>query len=75
MLLTLLVWVVPGFAAAVGPTILGWRFEILRTAIPAAVLGLGGGLITAFCLVGLFLSFAPVTGMVDESGDNEQGRV
>ena len=74
-LLTLLVWVVPGFAAAVGPTILGWRFEILRTAIPAAVLGLGGGLITAFCLVGLFLSFAPVTRMVDESGDIEQGRV
>ncbi len=73
--LTLLVWVVPGFAAAIGPLILGWRFEILRETIPSTVLGLGGGLITAFCLVALFLSFAPVTGMADQSGEKEQGRV
>lgn len=63
--LTLVLWVLPGFVAAVAPTILGWQFEILRGTIPSAVLGAFGGLITAFCLVGLFLSFAPVTGMVE----------
>lgn len=62
---TLLVWVVPGLAAVVAPTILGWRFEIFRGTIPSAVLGVAGGLITAFCFVGLFLSFAPVTGLVE----------
>jgi hypothetical protein len=67
-LVTLLVWVVPGLAATVAPTILAWRFEILRTTIPSAVLGLGGGLITAFCLVGLFLSFAPTTGLERSDG-------
>lgn len=65
-LLTLLSWVVPGIAAAAAPTILGWRVEILREAVPSAALGVGGGLITAFCFVGLFLSFAPVTGLVEE---------
>ena len=64
-LLVLLVWVAPGCAASVAPMILGWRFAILRETIPSAVLGIAAGLLTAFCLVGLFLSFAPVTGLVD----------
>lgn len=67
-LLTLLVWMVPALAAVVAPMILGWQFEILRTTIPSTVLGTGGGLITAFCLVGLFLSFAPVTGIERPNG-------
>lgn len=71
--LTLAFWVLPGFAAAVGPTILCWQFEILRGTIPTTILSAVGGLMTAFCLVGLFLSFAPVTGMAEKSGDEEQG--
>ncbi len=63
---TLLVWVAPGLAAVAAPTILGWQFEILRETIPSTVLGVGGGLITAWCWVGLFLSFAPVTKPVGE---------
>lgn len=69
--LTLVLWVLPGFAATVGPTILGWQFEMLRGTIPTTILAAVGGLITAFCLVGLFLSFAPVTGMVDEDPSDE----
>jgi len=64
-LLTLLAWVVPGLAAVVAPMILERRFEIFRGIIPSTILGVAGGLITAFCLVGLFLSFATVTGMAD----------
>jgi hypothetical protein len=70
-LLILLVWVVPGLAATVAPTILAWRFEAFRETIPSAVVGAGGGLITAFCLVGLFLSFAPVTGLADNGRSDE----
>ena len=63
-LATLLVWVAPGLAVVVAPMILGWRFEILRGTIPSAVLGAVAGLVVAFCWVGLFLSFAPVTGLM-----------
>jgi len=63
---TLLVWMAPGLAAVVAPMILGWRFEILRGTIPSTILGAVAGLAVAFCLVGLFLSFAPVTGLVGE---------
>lgn len=70
-LLTLLAWAVPGLAAVVTPTILGWRFEIFRETIPSSVLGIAAGLFVAFCSVGLFLSFAPVTGMADNSRSEE----
>ena len=65
---TLLAWVVPGIAAAAAPILLGWRFEIFREMIPSTVLGTAAGLLTAFCFVGLFLSLAPVTGMVRGDG-------
>jgi len=70
-LLTLALWALPGLAAAVGPTFLAWQFEIFRGTIPSAVLGLGGGLITSFCLVGLFLSFAPITGLEREESSEK----
>lgn len=70
--LTLLIWVVPGFAAAVAPTILGWRYEFLRGMIPSTVFGAVAGLVVAFCWVGLFLSFAPVTGMARQGESQEQ---
>ncbi len=59
-------WVVPGLAAGVAPVILGWHLEILRGTIASTVLGIIVGLVMAFCQVGLFLSFAPVTGLVGE---------
>lgn len=62
-LLTLLMWAVPAIAAAAMPTILGWYIEPLRGALPGTVLGVAAHLVMAFCLVGLFLSFAPVTGL------------
>ncbi len=66
----LLAWALPGLVAVVAPTILGWHFEILRGTIPHTILGIAAGLVTAFCQVGLFLSFAPVTGSVGEKREN-----
>ncbi|MEX1286336.1 MAG: hypothetical protein AB1Z57_00205 [Acidimicrobiia bacterium] len=62
-LLTLAVWMAPAAIAVAAPTVLGWRFEMLREVVPSTVLGLVAGLVVAFCQVGLFLSFAPVTGL------------
>ena len=70
-LFTLGVWAAPVVLAAVAPTILGWRFEILREMVPGTVLGIIAGLVTAFCQVGLFLSFAPVTGSVRDEGADQ----
>lgn len=64
-LLTLAVWMAPAAIAVAAPTVLGWRFEMLREMVPSTVLGLVAGLVTAFCQVGLFLSFAPVTGRAE----------
>jgi hypothetical protein len=72
-LLTLMGWVVPGLAAGVAPVILGWHFEILRGTIASTVLGIIVGLVMAFCQVGLFLSFAPVTGLVGEKREESPG--
>ena len=61
---TLLVWAVPGIAATVIPILVGWNFEALRSPLPSAIIDAACGLLAAFCLVGLFLSFAPVTGLL-----------
>ena len=63
-LVTLLVWAVPGIAATVTPIVVGWNFEVVRSPLPSAIIDAAAGLLAAFCLVGLFLSFAPVTGLV-----------
>ena len=65
-LVTLLVWAVPGIAATVTPIVVGWNFEVVRSPLPSAIIDAAAGLLAAFCLVGLFLSFAPVTGLVGE---------
>ena len=64
-LLTLVVWMAPTLVAAVGPTVCAWRFEMLREMVPGTILGIIAGLVVAFCQVGLFLSFAPVTGQAE----------
>ena len=64
-LFTLVAWMAPGVLAVAAPTILGWRFEMLREVVPSTVLGFIAGLVVAFCQVGLFLSFAPVTGRAE----------
>jgi hypothetical protein len=62
--LTLLFWVVPGLAVSILPLLAGWQLEALREGAPATVIELTAGLLGAFCWVGLFLSFAPVTELV-----------
>jgi hypothetical protein len=63
---TLVVWIVPAAAAAAAPLWLGWRVESLRGVAAGAVMEALVGLALAFCLVGLFASFAPVTGLADK---------
>lgn len=62
-LVTLVVWMAPALVAVVAPTILAWHFEILREMVPSTVVGTIAGVVMAFCQVGLFLSFAPTTGL------------
>lgn len=63
---TLAVWALPGLAVSVLPLVAGSRMEALRAPVANAMVGIACSLIAAFCLVGLFLSFAPVTGLADE---------
>lgn len=59
---TLAVWSMLLGAGAFAPLILGWQLDALRGPMAATVLGLTSGLLIAYGQVGLFLSFAPVTG-------------
>jgi hypothetical protein len=68
-LVALAAWMAPALVAVVAPTILAWHFEILREMIPSTLIGIIVGLAAAFCQVGLFLSFAPTTGL---AGDAEE---
>ena len=70
-LFTLAVWGLPAISATVIPLVVGWRFEVLQGIVPTAVVEAAAGLLAAFCYVGLFLSFAPVTGLVGEDHSRE----
>lgn len=59
-----LVWLVPAWLAAVVPLAVGIRFEGLRGSVALIVLSLGAGLVRSVCWIGMFNSFAPVTGLV-----------
>ena len=61
---TWLVWLVPAWLAAVVPLVLGFRYEGLRGTLLLMAIGLLAGLLRSLCWVGLFGSFAPVTGLV-----------
>jgi hypothetical protein len=63
---TLMVWLVPWLAALTAPLLIGWRFEAMRAVTPTGVLEAVAGLVVACCQVGLFLSFAPVTGLAEQ---------
>lgn len=71
-LVTLALWSVPALAATAVPLLVGWKFEMLRGPLPSAIIDAAAGLLAAFCLVGLFLSFAPVTGLVGESNGEKK---
>jgi len=61
---TWLVWLVPAWLAAVLPVVVGFQFEGLRGTIALVVLSLFASLVRSYCWVGMFCSFAPVTGLV-----------
>jgi hypothetical protein len=55
-------WLFVAGAAALLPVLLPWQLATLRGPISSFVTGAAGGLALAYCWVGLFLSFAPVSG-------------
>jgi hypothetical protein len=67
------------FVSAVVP-LLGGAFAGLRGGLLLVVVGLLASLLRAFCWVGLFCSFGPVTGLVGtpedqpEAGDGSAGQ-
>lgn len=68
-LATLVLWSLPGLVLSLLPAVAGWRYAALRSPVAAPLLDVVSGLLAAFCWVGLFLSFAPVTGV--ERGEGE----
>jgi len=68
---TWLVWLVPAWLAAVVPLAFGIRFDGLRGSVALIVLSLAAGLVRSICWVGMFNSFAPVTGLVGGAEDEE----
>ena len=59
-----LVWVVPALLVSAVPALVGWSFVELRGGLALIGIELLASLVRWFCWVGLFCSFAPVTGVV-----------
>ena len=73
---TWLLWLIPAWLATLVPLSIGLTFDGLRGTIVLTVIGLIAALVRSFCWVGMFCSFAPVTGLLgepeDEPGDESQ---
>lgn len=67
---TWLLWLIPAWLAAVLPLWIGTRFIDLRGTLLLIAISVLAALIRSFCWVGMFCSFAPVTGLVSESDDS-----
>lgn len=73
---TVLVWVVPALLASAVAPLLGAVFAGLRGGLLLIAIGMLASLARAFCWVGLFCSFATVTGVVgipEEAWQEEDG--
>jgi hypothetical protein len=60
------VWAVPALVVSTLPLLAGLWFEPLRGGWTLSILGQIAGFVRALCWVGLFLSFAPVTGLAND---------
>jgi hypothetical protein len=67
-----LLWVVPVALISVIPLLAGLGFENLRGGWLLPVLGQIAAAVRAFCWVGLFASFAPITGLVGVEAEGEE---
>ena len=68
-----LVWVIPALLVSAVPALLGWSFWELRGGPVLIGIELLASLARWFCWVGLFCSFAPVTGVVGVEEDEPDG--
>jgi hypothetical protein len=65
---TVALWVLPAVLVSLVPLVVGAEFPALRWGWAIPLLGQLAAAVRAFCWVGLFASFAPVTGLIgDES--------
>jgi hypothetical protein len=66
---TVALWVLPAALVSTLPLVIGLAFPALREGWAIPIVGQLAAAVRAFCWVGLFASFAPVTGLVgNESG-------
>jgi hypothetical protein len=64
-----ILWALPALLITLVPLVAGAYFESLRGGWLLPALGQIAAIVRAVCWLGMFLSFAPITGLVDE--DNE----
>lgn len=64
-----LLWLVPAWLVALIPLGIGYQFQGLRGTPLLIAASLAAALIRSFCWVGMFNSFAPVTGLLGEPDD------
>ena len=67
---TWLLWLIPALLATLVPLLIGLAFVGLRGTLVLTVIGLIAALVRSFCWVGMFCSFAPVTGLLGEQDDD-----
>ena len=72
---TVALWALPAVAISVLPVIVGAQYPALRLGWAVPVLGQLAAAVRAFCWVGLFASFAPVTGLVENGSESESSPV
>ena len=65
-----LLWLIPAWLASLVPLSIGLAFADLRGTLVLTMIGLIAALVRSFCWVGMFCSFAPVTGLIGEHDDD-----
>jgi hypothetical protein len=72
-LASVMLWVLPAVLISVVPLLVGLNFDELRGGWWIPVLGQVAAGVRAFCWVGLFVTFAPVTGLVGIEDEDANG--
>jgi hypothetical protein len=70
---TVILWALPALLITLVPFVAGGYFESLRGGWLLPALGQIAAIVRAVCWLGMFLSFAPITGLMDEdTGDRSR---
>lgn len=70
-----LAWGISVKLLVVAPLVLGVRLQVFAGTAPGVAAGLVLGLLRAYCVVALFLSFAPISGLVAKAETEDESEV